>query len=80
MNSSRLMSRFVNTRKRFLSPILSYIQQLYTSQQLDVIKTKRDLYNLLVKISREGNAQICNIRWINSFLTDENCCWDDEDA
>ena len=80
MNVRRMMSRFVNTRKRFLSPIISYIQQMYSPQQLDTIKTKRDLYNLLVKISRECNPQTCNIQWITSFLTDENCCWDDEDA
>ena len=71
------MIRFVNTRKRFLTPIITEIQRRYGNERLDMIKTKRDLYNLLRELSRDGNGTNYSLQWVTSFLAETNCWMDD---
>lgn len=75
-----LTCRFVNTRKRFLAPIISEIQHHYGRRSLDSIKTKQDLYKLLNELRKVTSSEICNMQWMNAFLDDENGYWTDEEA
>ena len=42
-----------------------------------MIKTKRDLYNLLRELSRDGNGTNYSLQWVTSFLAETNCWMDD---
>ena len=76
----RVRSRFVNTRKRFLTPIIAEIQRVYGAKKFDMIQTKRDLYDLLKELMKDPTNRSYNLQWIASFLADTNCCWFDNDC
>lgn len=78
LREDQIANWFVNTRKRFLTPIIAEIQKKYGNSRIDSIKSKMDLYNLLKDISREGNDANFSVQWITSFLGDANCCWFDD--
>ena len=67
----------MNTRKRFLTPIIAEIQRIYGAKKFDLIQTKRDLLKELMKDSTNRSY---NVQWIASFLADTNCCWFDNDS
>ena len=71
--------RFVNTRKRFLTPIITEIQRTYGTRKFDAIQTKRDLYELLREMMKDPGGHAYNVQWIASFLSDSNCGWFDNE-
>ena len=70
----------MNTRKRFLTPIIAEIQRIYGAKKFDLIQTKRDLYDLLKELMKDSTNRSYNVHWIASFLADTNCCWFDNDS
>lgn len=77
LREEQIANWFVNTRKRFLTPIMSDLHQKYGSKKIEVILTKPQLYAVLKdllsdKVSRSYTP------WLTAFLSDPCFCWLDE--
>ena len=78
LREDQIANWFVNTRKRFLTPIIADVQRAYGGNRSDSVVTKRDLYTLLADLVRDKTKQCSCPSWISSFLSDSSYSWFDE--
>lgn len=76
LREDQVANWFVNTRKRFLTPIMSDIRQVLGSERMKGVETKLDLYLLLKELAAAQPKKPCT-SWITSFLADDSYGWFD---
>ncbi|KAK8830605.1 hypothetical protein WA577_004335, partial [Blastocystis sp. JDR] len=76
LREDQVANWFVNTRKRFLTPIMSDIRQVLGSERMKGVETKLDLYLLLKELAAAQPKKPCT-SWITAFLADDSYGWFD---
>ena len=76
LREDQVANWFVNTRKRFLTPIMSDIRQVLGSDRMKGVETKLDLYLLLKELAAAQPKKPCT-SWITAFLMDDSYGWFD---
>ena len=77
LREDQVANWFVNTRKRFLTPITNEIRQVFGNDRIKGVETKMDLHLLLQELTAVEPKQLLT-SWITAFLTDDSYGWLDE--
>ena len=76
LREDQVANWFVNTRKRFLTPIMGEIRQVFGSDRMKDVERKMDLYVLLQELATVEPKQPFT-SWITAFLSDTSYGWFD---